>query len=138
MNAPAIHLNPYGYGAKNTEEVLRYLTRSVNNVVLASDESVCAAEIIKELQSQLKQKNKATTADQKLQQELDELRSKLASLETENTTLKMEKELDEQRIKYCLENSIIYSNGFLYADLEQEEVVDGNFRKAIDLLSYHI
>ena len=138
MNAPAIHLNPYGYGAKNTEEVLRYLTRSVNNVVLASDESVCAAEIIKELQSQLKQKNKATTADQKLQQELDELRSKLASLETENTTLKMEKELDEQRIKYCLENSIIYSNGFLYADLEQEEVFDGNFRKAIDLLSYHI
>jgi len=134
MNAPAVHLNPYGYGAKNTEEVLRYLTRSVNNVVLASDESVCAAEIIKELQSQLKQSTKATTTDQKLQQELDELRSKLASLETENTTLKMEKELDEQRIKYCLENTIIYSDGFLYADLEQEEVVDGNLRQALDQL----
>jgi len=138
MNAPAIHLNPYGYGAKNTEEVLRYLTRSVNNVVLASDEDVYAAKIIKELQSQLQQSTTSTTTDQTLQQELDELRAKVASLQTENTTLKMEKELDEQRLKYCLENTIIYSDGFLYADLEQEEVIDGNLRQAIDQLVNHI
>ena len=109
MNAPAVHLNPYGYGAKNTEEVLRYLTRSVNNVVLASDEDVYAAKIIKELQSQLQQSTTSTTTDQTLQQELDELRAKVASLQTENTTLKMEKELAEQEAaKIAAEKMALY------------------------------
>lgn len=129
MNAAAINLNPYGYGAKTLDEVLRYLTRH-----LASDEDVYAAELIEELSTQLKQQKNHNSSSTQLQQELDTLRAQISVLESENASLKIEKELDEQRLKYCLENTIIYSDGCLYADLEQEEVVDGNLRQAIDNL----
>lgn len=129
MNAAAINLNPYGYGAKTLDEVLRYLTRH-----LASDEDVYAAELIEELSTQLKQQKNHNSSSTQLQQELDTLRAQISVLERENASLKIEKELDEQRLKYCLENTIIYSDGCLYADLEQEEVVDGNLRQAIDNL----
>lgn len=134
MNAAAINLNPYGYGAKTLDEVLRYLTRHVNDVVLASDEDVYAAELIESLKTQLKQQRTHDDTSQQLQQELDTLRAQISVLESENASLKIEKELDEQRLKYCLENTIIYSDGCLYADLEQEEVIDGNLRQAIDNL----
>lgn len=129
MNAAAINLNPYGYGAKTLDEVLRYLTRH-----LAPHEDVYAAELIEELSTQLKQQKNHNSSSTQLQQELDTLRAQISVLERENASLKIEKELDEQRLKYCLENTIIYSDGCLYADLEQEEVVDGNLRQAIDNL----
>lgn len=134
MNAAAINFNPYGYGADTPDEVLRYLTRHVKDVVLASDEDVYAAQLIEELRTQLKQQKNHNAGSPQLQQELDTLRARISVLESENASLKMEKELDEQRLKYCLENTIIYSDGCLYADLEQEEVVDGNLRQAIDHL----
>lgn len=134
MNAAAINLNPYGYGAKTLDEVLRYLTRHVNDVVLASDEDVYAAQLIEELSTQLKQQKNHNSSSTQLQQELDTLRAQISVLERENASLKIEKELDEQRLKYCLENTIIYSDGCLYADLEKEKVVDGNLRQAIDNL----
>lgn len=134
MNAKAIYFNPCGYGAKNLEDLMRFLTRSVNGATLATDEELYAAQVIEELLRKNAEKNKKSTISSDIQQELEHLRAKITLLETENTALKLEKEQDEQRIKYCVENTVIYSDGYLFVDLEQEEVVEGNLRNAIDQL----
>lgn len=138
MNATtSINMNPYGYGATTPVDVLRYLTRHVNSSVFASNEELYAAQLIEKLQTQLTQQSSIAPALPQ-SQELHALQQQIKALQKENAALKIEKELDEQRLKYCLENTIIYSNNCLYADLEQESVINGDVRTALDKLLSHL
>jgi hypothetical protein len=123
--------NPFGYGAETDEQLQRYLTRK-----LASPEEVFAATVIRLLHRQV----------QTLHQELE--KSRLQSVEPAVDEVQMLKEqlhelkfryeqdrfLDLQRIQYCLLNDVLLADGFIFVRLEQEEVVDGDYRAAIDKL----
>lgn len=116
MNA---FLNSIGISSDITS-LLKYLTRSVNGQCFASEEEQEAAQLIQQLFLTLK--NTSTSQSQSL------------LLKNEINALKDELELDKQRIKYCLEHQAIYNKGYLYVGLDKEQVIDEDFRTAIDNL----
>ena len=108
------------YTADSIARLLKYLTRSVNGQCFASEEEQEAAKLIQYLSSILEK----TGASQ----------SETILLQREIIALKEELESDNERIKYCLENQVIYNEGYLYVDLDQEAVIGQDFRRAIDNL----
>lgn len=114
--------NPYGYGISTLENLLKYLTRSVNGHCFSSLEEQFAAKTIQELIP-------STSND-----EIAALKNQIVLLNSENKALKQELLRDEQRIKYCIEHQVIYNDGYLYAGLDVEQVLDQDFRQAIDNL----
>lgn len=123
--------NPYGYGAKTAEELQRYLER-----VFASPEQLYAATTITQLRSKI----------DALQQELKALHQKPSLVVTDHSP-KLRKQLhdlscqyehdraeDLERIEYCLRNDVLLADTCIFVRLEQEEVIDGDYRSALDKL----
>ncbi|MCB1658161.1 MAG: hypothetical protein KDI39_08040 [Pseudomonadales bacterium] len=117
MNATLKSLN---YNKLSVERILKYLTRSVNGQCFASEEEQEAAKLITALFAKL---NDTSTSQ-----------SQTILLQSEISSLKEELELDNERIKYCLENHVIYNDNCLYVDLEKEAIINQDFRTAIDNL----
>lgn len=123
--------NPFGYGAQTDEQLQRYLTRR-----LASPEEIFAATVIKLLHRQV----------QTLHQELERLRQQpttpaideVQALKEQLHDLQFRYEQDRfqdlQRIQYCLLNEVLLADGFIFVSLDREEVVDGDYRAALDKL----
>lgn len=110
--------NPNGYGARTLEQVLKYLTRSVNQSCYASDEEQYAAQLLRDMQSQI----------YALEQEVRNLAGHIEEL-------KSEYELDGKRLAYCVTNGVFLDKDqCLYSDLDKEEVINGNHRQALDRL----
>lgn len=117
MNAALKSIN---YDKVSIQRIVKYLTRSVNGQCFASEEEQEAAKLITLLLSML-----------------DNIRasqSQTILLQSEISSLKEELELDYERIKYCLESHVIYSDNYLYVDLDKESVINQDFRTAIDNL----
>lgn len=133
-NAPIMQ-NPYGYNTKSLEELHCYLTRSVNNKCFSSAEDLYAARAILELQQciqglkqQISSLEQAALAT-KPQQTLDIIKEKEFS--------EHERNLDSQRLLYCMEHGVLMVDDCIYENLETETVIDGDFRAALDRLASH-
>lgn len=120
------------------ELVLRHLTRSVNGVCYASEEEGYAAVLIRQLQQEvadlkaqvamLQEKNQSlngqSTSDQTT---LDHINAV-----TEIDKLRAEYKRDGLRIAFCLQENLYSSGDYIVGHFEQELIVDGNYRTAID------
>lgn len=132
--------NVYGYGAANIEQLLRYLRRSVNGVCYAAEEEQYAADVICDLQRQLQQQAEqahsapAVSADAALTQQLQALTTDYLNLKIKYEGLLAEHRRDRQRIAFCLQEQVYASGDTLCADLDQEPVINGDYRAAIDRL----
>jgi len=113
--------SPYGYGAKTLEQTLKYLVRTVSGVCFATEEEQQAAHWLKVMQDKICL----------LEHELKLLHEKN---NLSNHRDEMDEDLDGQRIKYCLVNGVILSGGCLHSGLEEESIVNDDFRSAIDRL----
>jgi|GEM_PF-3367158 len=130
-NVPVLD-NPYGYGANTLEKLHRYLTRHVGNVHFASDEELYADKVVTELRRQVA----------RLERELQKLKQQKSTTYSENKTdinvikeqYEYEHMLDTQRLEYCMTHEVVMIDGCIYAHLETEKVVDGDFRTALDKL----
>lgn len=122
-----------GYGACTPAQVLQYLTRSVNGVCYAAAEEQYAAQVIRELQAEV----------QELRQELDQQQAATATATSTQPTdiqdllaeiaeLRAEQKRDSMRIAYCLQESLYSQGDFVVGNFEQEPVVNGNYRAALD------
>ncbi len=119
-NAPIMQ-NPYGYNTKSLEELHCYLTRSVNNKCFSSAEDLYAARAILELQ-----------------QCIQGLKQQISSLEQAAKEFsEHERNLDSQRLLYCMEHGVLMVDDCIYENLETETVIDGDFRAALDRLASH-
>ena len=130
-NVPVLD-NPYGYGANTLEKLHRYLTRHVGNVRFASDEDLYADKVVTELRRQVT----------RLESELQKLKQQKTTTSSENKTdIKVIKEQyeyermsDTQRLEYCMTHEVVMIDGCIYANLDTEKVIDGDFRAALDRL----
>lgn len=118
--------NIHAYGAKNIQDIIKYLTRNINGICVSSQEEQHAAHLLKELSDKLQKVSN--------QDDHHQLKSQISLLKLENQQLKQEQQLDEKRIKYCIEHGVLYANGFLHADLDQEAVINNDYRAALDTL----
>lgn len=124
--------NPYGYGANTLEKLHRYLTRHVGNVRFASDEDLYADKVVTELRRQVT----------RLESELQKLKQQKTTTSSENKTdinvikeqYEYERMLDTQRLEYCMTHEVVMIDGCIYANLDTEKVIDGDFRAALDRL----
>ena len=124
--------NPYGYGANTLEKLHRYLTRHVGNVRFASDEDLYADKVVTELRRQVA----------RLEKELQKLKQQKTTTSSENKTdinvikeqYEYERMLDTQRLEYCMTHEVVMIDGCIYANLDTEKVIDGDFRAALDRL----
>lgn len=107
----------YGYGAQTPEQLLRYLTRSVNGVSFAAPEELYAARLLLDMQNQIRA----------LEQEL----VALARRQVESRT---DEDADLKRIAFCVQQGVMQSGEMLYAGLDCEPVVNGDYRTALDKL----
>lgn len=117
MNAA---VKPPHLTSSSTVELLNYLTRSVNGICFSSKEEQEAAKLITTLFSMLENTNVS--------------QSQTILFKSEINALKEELEMDNQRIKYCLEHQAIYNKGYIYVGLDKEQVINEDFRAAIDNL----
>lgn len=130
-NVPVLD-NPYGYGANTLEKLHRYLTRHVGNVRFASDEDLYADKVVTELRRQVT----------RLESELQKLKQQKTTTSSENKTdinvikeqYEYERMLDTQRLEYCMTHEVVMIDGCIYANLDTEKVIDGDFRAALDRL----
>ncbi|PTQ87707.1 hypothetical protein [Agitococcus lubricus] len=128
MAIPIENTNPYGFGANTLEQLQRYLQRTVNNICFASEEDLYAAMVIESLQQQI----------EALQQEISTLKqqqvnmSQVVDIQLLKAKYEYEKALDSQRLEYCMTHEVLYADGQIYANLETEEVIDGDYRAALD------
>ena len=124
--------NPYGYGANTLEKLHRYLTRHVGNVRFASDEDLYADKVVTELRRQVT----------RLESELQKLKQQKTTTSSENKTdinvikeqYEYERMSDTQRLEYCMTHEVVMIDGCIYANLDTEKVIDGDFRAALDRL----
>ncbi len=130
-NVPVLD-NPYGYGANTLEKLHRYLTRHVGNVRFASDEDLYADKVVTELRRQVT----------RLESELQKLKQQKTTTSSENKTdinvikeqYEYERMSDTQRLEYCMTHEVVMIDGCIYANLDTEKVIDGDFRAALDRL----
>lgn len=130
-NVPVLD-NPYGYGANTLEKLHRYLIRHVGNVRFASDEDLYADKVVTELRRQVT----------RLESELQKLKQQKTTTSSENKTdinvikeqYEYERMLDTQRLEYCMTHEVVMIDGCIYANLDTEKVIDGDFRAALDRL----
>ena len=130
-NVPVLD-NPYGYGANTLEKLHRYLTRHVGNVRFASDEDLYADKVVTELRRQVT----------RLESELQKLKPQKTTTSSENKTdinvikeqYEYERMSDTQRLEYCMTHEVVMIDGCIYANLDTEKVIDGDFRAALDRL----
>ena len=113
-------VNSIGSSPEAITQLVKYLTRSVNGQCFASSEEQEAAKLINQMLTLLKDTSTS--------------KSQTILLQNEITSLKEELEQDKQRLKYCLENQAIYNKGHLYVGLDKEQVINEDFRTAIDNL----
>lgn len=111
--------NPFGYRANSADQILVYLTRSVGNIPFASNEELYAAALIHKMRDQI----------QVLEHELKTVYRKYQAARG-NTSY----EQDTVRIKYCITHGVVLNNGYLYAGLDSELVIQDDYRAAIDRL----
>lgn len=111
--------NPFAYRANSVDQVLLYLTRSVNNIPFASNEELYAAALIDKMRDQI----------QFLEYELKTVYRKYQH-EKHNHLY----EQDSLRLEYCIRHGIILHNQRLYCESDSEAVIDNNYRAAIDNL----
>ena len=123
-NAVLLSESPYGYGSRTLEQTLLYLTRAVGDVCFATNEEQQAAQWLMFLQDKIKL----------LENEL-----KLLYDKHKNSTgfHEVDEDLHRQRIEYCLIHGVILSDGYLYAGLEAEPVLNDDYCLAIDKLMAH-
>jgi ribosomal protein L29 len=130
-NVPVLD-NPYGYGANTLEKLHRYLTRHVRNVPFASEEDLYADKVVTELRRQVT----------RLESELQKLKQQKTTTSSENKTdinvikeqYEYERMSDTQRLEYCMTHEVVMIDGCIYANLDTEKVIDGDFRAALDRL----
>lgn len=121
MNAIPSNLktNPFGYQANSVDQLLVYLTRSVNNIPFASNAELYAAALIDKMRDQI----------QVLEHELKTVYRKYQAARNNNSY-----QQDTVRIKYCITHSVTLHGDYLEAGFEREPVIDGDYRSALDRL----
>ena len=122
------------------DKLVRYLRRSVNGVCYAAKEEQLAAQLICSLQQQVQHLHSQTNSQTPIS-ECTHLVAKIQELTTNYLTLKLQyddlledHQCDGRRIAFCLQETVCASGDMLFADLEQEPVVKGDYRAAIDRL----
>lgn len=155
-NAQLIANSPYGYGALSPEQLLKYLTRSVNNVCFAAPEEQYAAELIQQLQTQVAELQKEMETlrhnspsthtpapviphpdalhDLHVAQQLASMREEVLILHTKYKEAQDEYKRDGQRLAYCLQEHVYSAGDYIIDQFDREPVLDGCYRNAIDKL----
>lgn len=128
-----------GYGAQTIDELLRYLTRSVNGVVLAGEEEQMAAKIITMLRQEidgLKSAQELAVLDSKPDGVSGADEAGTGQLKQEIERLKQEYKKDGQRIAYSLQEALYSSGDYVCSadGLDHIEIKKGSYRDAIDSL----
>lgn len=132
-------VNPQGIGASTPDQVLRYLSRSVNNICYAAPEEQYAAGLIRSLlaerdalDAEVRRLREAQQATAGSPQAPTAQPDELVRLRHQNDTLGREYRRDSQRLAYCLQESLYSAGDFIVGDFEQVPVEQGNYRTAID------
>lgn len=124
----------------DADKLIRYLKRSVNGVCYAALEEQLAAQLICSLQQQVQHlerqagKPDVEANNPDLVQQLQTLTTEFLTLKLKYDELLLESRRDSRRIAFCLQETVCASGDMLIADLDQEPVIDGDYRSAIDRL----
>lgn len=119
------------------ERLLRYLTRSVNNICYASEEEQYAAALIIQLQAEIAGlKDEVVTLREQNQTINTMVRTDHGdidySTEKEIDILRAAYKRDGLRLAFCLQESLYSDGNYIVGNFEHEQVVEGDYRAAID------